>query len=87
MVDCGIVDEEWMALWQSDHHIPHSNSCYSMPPIDEDYEWSMHSNPQSLTRLNRGGSALTLPPIGEEISNYVCTCIVYVIIANGLNIV
>ena len=70
MVDCDIVDEEWLDLWQSDHQISQSNSFYSMPPIDEDedYCWSMHSIPQSLNRLNRGGSAYTLPPIGEEMS-------------------
>lgn len=73
MVDCGIVDAEWLELWQSDHQLSHSNSFYSMPPIDEDYAWSMCSVPQSMARLSRGGSAVTLPPIGEEISySHVC---------------
>ena len=75
MVDCGVIDAEWMGLWQSDNHISHSNSFYSMPPISEDYEWSMYSVPQSLARLNRGNSAFTLPPIGEEISADVCNCV------------
>ena len=59
-MDCDIVDQEWFDLWQSEHRITHSNSCYSMPPIDEDYEWSMHC-------IHR--SAVTLPPIGEEMIN------------------
>ena len=74
MIDSGVVDEEWLELWQSDHQISHSNSFYSMPPIDEDYSWSMYSVPQSMARLNRGGSAYTLPPIGEELSiDIVCS--------------
>ena len=67
-MDSGFVDDEWLDLWASDHQISHSNSFYSMPPIDEDYEWTMSSVPQLMARLSRGGSALTLPPIGEEMS-------------------
>ena len=87
MVDCSIVDEEWMKLWESDHQISRSNSFYSIPPIDEDYEWSMYSVPQSLTKLNRGGSTLTLSPIGEEISVHVClysSDLAFVVIFNGV---
>jgi hypothetical protein len=66
MADSGFVDDEWMELWASDHHIAHSNSFYSMPPIDEDYEWSMSSIPQLMARMSRRASVQTLPPIGEE---------------------
>lgn len=77
MIDCGIVDSEWLELWQSDQHISHSNSVYSMPPIDEDYEWSMSSMSQSLARLNRRGSTFTLPAIGEEMPFDVCSYIIH----------
>ena len=72
MIDCSVVDSEWLELWQSDHQISHSNSVYSMPPIDEDYEWSMSSVSQSLAKLHHRGSTYTLPAIGEEISFHVC---------------
>lgn len=70
-MECNVVDQEWMDLWQSDGRISHSSSYYSLPPIDEEYEWSTF-DPQLAMRLNRGVSAITLPPIGEEMSNYVC---------------
>ena len=68
MADSGFLDDEWMELWASDHQISHSNSFYSMPPIDEDYEWNMSYMAQSMSRLNRRGSVHTLPPIGEEMT-------------------
>ena len=76
-MDSGFVDDEWLDLWASDHHISHSNSFCSMPPIDEDYEWSMSSIPHLIAKMSRGGSVQTLPPIGEEMFIPVRRVIVY----------
>ena len=70
-MECIGIDQDWMDLWQTEPRITHSSSYYSLPPIDEDYEWNLLYGSQPMDRLNRVVSTITLPTIGEEMSLHV----------------